>query len=527
MRFTVVGSGASGVHFALSLLERGHAVTMVDVGRTAPPHVRPDLSFRGLKSELDDPAEYFLGNDYASVTTPGSDGEYYGFPPNKLYIFEEPPFRSSGFAPLLSFARGGLAEAWTAGCYPFNDDDLNGFPFKYSELAPFYGLVAGRIGVTGEEDDLSRFLPLHDNLIEPLRLDEHSRLLLDTYARKRRELNERLGCYIGRTRVATLTHARDERGACEYLGRCLWGCPKGALYTPSMTLAECMKYPGFTYRSGLAAQFFRTDASGRITSLVCTPVQGGPAEELPVEGLALGAGALASTHIFLRSVRAARGAAPPLDGLMDNRQILVPFVNLRMIGRPWDDRTYQYHLLGLGLEPENGGGYVHGQITTLKSSLVHPIVQKLPFDLVTSARVTRALHAALGIVNVNLHDWRRDDNRVELSATDERLSITYAPPPGEERAIAATLGRVRRVLRRLGCIVPPGMAHVRPMGASVHYAGTLPMSETPRPWATDPGGRSYDFSNLWVVDGATFPRLPAKNLTFTLMANAARIAAGI
>ena len=78
----------------------------------------------------------------------------------------------------------------------------------------------------------------------------------------------------------------------------------------------------------------------------------------------------------------------------------------------------------------------------------------------------------------------------------------------------------------MGCVVPPGMAHVRPMGASVHYAGTLPMTEAAAPFTTTPFCQSRDFENLYLVDGATFPFLPAKNITFTLMANAARVAEG-
>ncbi len=50
------------------------------------------------------------------------------------------------------------------------------------------------------------------------------------------------------------------------------------------------------------------------------------------------------------------------------------------------------------------------------------------------------------------------------------------------------------------------------------------MSETTDGFTCSPNGRSHAFENLWVVDGSTFPFLPAKNLTFTLMANAARIA---
>jgi choline dehydrogenase-like flavoprotein len=83
---------------------------------------------------------------------------------------------------------------------------------------------------------------------------------------------------------------------------------------------------------------------------------------------------------------------------------------------------------------------------------------------------------------------------------------------------------MRRVLRGLGCLVAPGSTHIRPMGASVHYAGTIPMSEKAMPLTASPLCRSHDFENLFLVDGTTFPFLPAKNITFTLMANAARVA---
>ena len=62
------------------------------------------------------------------------------------------------------------------------------------------------------------------------------------------------------------------------------------------------------------------------------------------------------------------------------------------------------------------------------------------------------------------------------------------------------------------------------MGASVHYAGTLPMSRTPAPWTTTPECRSREHENLWLADGSTYPFLPAKNVTLTLMANAVRVA---
>ncbi len=68
------------------------------------------------------------------------------------------------------------------------------------------------------------------------------------------------------------------------------------------------------------------------------------------------------------------------------------------------------------------------------------------------------------------------------------------------------------------------MTHLRPMGSSVHYAGVVPMKRDGGDWSSDPLGRCRGFDNLYLVDGTTFPSLPAKNLTFTLMANATRIA---
>ncbi|NIM01438.1 MAG: hypothetical protein GTO30_13710 [Acidobacteria bacterium] len=524
----VVGSGASGVHFALSLLERGHRVTMVDGGKRGPVPPHPDATYTQLKERLDDPARYLLGEDFGGVVLPDSGEEYYGVPPEKGFIFEHPDGfapRSHGFSPLFSFAQGGLAEAWTAGCYPLNADEIEDFPFAHSALQRGYETVARRIGVTGEDDDLARFMPLHEGLMAPLRLDAHSELLLDRYAKKRSWLNARLRCYLGRTRVATLSRDLGDRKACAYLGRCLWGCPIGALYTPSATLRECMGHPNFDYAGGLFASHFALGAEGRATELVARSIDGTEERRFGIDVLALAAGTLCSSGIVLESLRRDGAGDVALEGLMDNRQVLVPFVNQRMLGRAFEDEAYQYHLIGLGIEGETPRDYVHGQITTLKTAMMHPVVQSLPFDLGTSALIGRATHAALGVVNVNFNDHRRPGNSVGLSGEDPgNLVVRYAPASGEGDRLKRTLKTVSRALRKLGCWVPPGMSHVRPMGASVHYAGTLPMCENGGAWTTDPQGRSRDLPNVFLVDGCGFPFLPAKNITFTLMANAVRIA---
>lgn len=519
-RIVVAGSGASGVHFALTVLKKGRRVLMLDVGRPRPAAVRPEDDFNSLKRNLTDPVEYFLGPRYEALILPGHGSEYYGFPPSKDYVFREVSdfrYQAEGFAPLVSFAAGGLAEAWTGGSYPLNDAELAAFPFGYGELGPCYAEVAGRIGICGADDDLARFFPLHDGLMPPLDLDEHSSVLLAAYVKRRRALNEKHNCYIGRSRIATLSSDQGGRKRCSYLGRCLWGCPTDSLYTPSVTLLECRQYPNFEYVANAYVSHFRFGSNGRITRLVL-----GDSREVEVGTLVLAAGTLSSSRIFLESIRQDSGKSIQLRGLMDNRQILMPFVNLRMLGSKYNPNSYQYHQLAIGVGGLEAHDYIHGLVTTLKTALIHPVVQSLPFDLGSSVSVFRHIHAALGLVNINFPDSRREENYLTLDGS--RLVIHYQPGSSEAGRIRKTRKAFQRILWKLGCVAPAAMTHLRPMGASVHYAGTIPMAGKPAPLTCSPNCRSHDFSNLYFVDGTTFPDLSAKNLTFTLMANAVRVA---
>jgi choline dehydrogenase-like flavoprotein len=491
---------------------------MVDVGHQGCEPARPSDSLVGLKRNLPDPVAYFLGPNYESLVLPGHAGEYYAFPPSKEHVFRtrgEPEFRADGFAPLYSFARGGLAEVWTAGCYPFDDRDLHDFPFGYSALEPYYSLIAERVGVSGTEDDLTATFPLHGGLQEPLKADVHSTELLEAYRRNREYLNRKLGCIMGRARLAVLSRDFDGRQTCNYSGRCLWGCPRLALYTPSITLSRCQQFPNFKYLGNLYADHFRTDSTGRVRGLIAQTANGAE-HEVPATTLVLAAGTLGSAKIFLTSMYRDSGHVPELRGIMDNRQILMPFVNLRMLGRQWSPDTYQYHQVAMAVNVN--GELIHGLITTLKTALIHPLVQTLPFDLASSISVFRGIHGALGLININFPDHRRDENYLSLDSSG-RLLIHYRPAAGEPERLRQTIRAFRKILRKLGCFAPKQMIHVRPMGASVHYAGTFPMGS-----ACDEVGASLDVEGVYFADGSTFPSLPAKNLTFTLMANAARIA---
>ena len=533
MKVLVVGSGPSGVHFALTALRKGHDVVMLDVGSKRPQTALPDEDFLGLKRNLPDPVEYFLGEDMGAISGPGADDEYDGLPPSKDYGCGRPADCSvveDGLSPLVSFAAGGLAECWTGGCYPLNDAELKDFPFGYEDIAPHYSEVAARIGVAGGEDALSGYFPHHEHLSPMLRLDESAARLLSAYERRKSKLGAKYKARLGRSRQAVLSQAVGDRQACTYCGRCLWGCPNGAFYTPSLTLRALQTHPNFEYVPGVFVSHFQLAPSGAIETVVIYIIDCVLESCRTADAYVLAAGTLGSSNLVLRSIYKSRNEIVRLTGLMDNRQVLAPLCNLSMLGKCYDANSYQYHQLAFGIETDAPDRYVHGQITTLKAATGHPIFRSLPLNLKSAVGVFRLMRSSLAVLNLNFCDWRREDNYITLSEQSSTASgwpamtIHYRSVPEEWE----TLKLARRVaggfFRELGAPLIPGMAHVRPMGASVHYSGTLPMSAERKPWAVSPECRSYDIENLYVVDGAVMPFLPAKNLTFTLMANAVRVA---
>ncbi len=527
--YLVIGSGASGVHFARTALDLGHSVELVDVGFQRPTPPLPDADVSALKDQLEDPEAYFLGAEGEGVVYPAPDAKPYGFPPSKQYVFRRPrqlQFGERLFHPLLSFARGGLAEAWTGGSYELLDEEFADFPFAGSAMRAHYDAVARRIGITGVPDDIRHFSPCTADYQAPIPLDAHSALLHGRYDARRGALNAQ-GFFLGRSRVAVLSRDLGDRRACTSLGRCFWGCPSGAFYTPGVTLQSLLHDDRFTYRPGLLVRRLLLDSRGAALGVVAVPIDGGGEVALRGDRTILAAGAVATSQVYLQTMQYQGRTDLQLTGLMDNRQVMVPFVTLPRLGADVDLASYQYHMLAMGIDRGHWRAAVHGQISALKAAAVHPIVSTLPFDLATSMRVFRRIRGALGVANIWLADHRRDANAIRLEPNDDgstAVVLDYADDARDLPAARDAAARTRRALRALGCFAPAAMTRILPKGSSVHYAGTLPMTNAEQEHTTRADGSSRAYDRLHIVDGAAFPWLPAKNLTFTLMANASRVA---
>lgn len=529
MRVVVVGSGVSGCHAALTLLEHGHDVELWDVGGRDPEPAAPGVGFHELKAAVPDAWTHFLGADLEALVPPGAP-ELLRYPPARRFLARPTDalwdYAPGGMTPFASLATGGLATGWGANALAFDEDDLRGWPVSASEMAAAYRTVFARVGVAGPQDDaLSPHLAPARPTQPPLPLSMADELLLQAYARRQHALARR-GVLLGRARMAVVSEP-GRPDACDGCDRCLWGCPRGAIHDPARaTLQACRAHRGFTHRTGRFVVSLRAEGS-RVTALRYLDVATDTLLEQPCEAVFLAAGALATGAIFLRTLQQARpDLGPHSESLMDTAVVKLPYLMPRAIGRAEKPRTFQFNRLILGLLHglPSWPRYLHGEVLHLTGLLYHPLIERMPLDTRAALGLFFALKSALGAVSLFFPDRPAPGNRQTLVETGRRwasVRLDHAEPADRQPLVTHALRQVRAALWRLGCV--PRAAVRSHAGAGIHYAGTVPMGPGPRRCGAD--GRSNLYANLFIADGAAFPTLPSKSLTMSLAAHATRVAA--
>lgn len=421
MRIVVIGSGVAGTHAALTLLERGHAVELWDVGVVDAVPPAPDATFHGLKAALPEPETYFLGRNLEAMVPPGAS-ELLRYPPSRRFLArsDDPlwPFVERGFAAHASFATGGLANGWGANALAFDDDDMAGWPVSFADMAPAYRVAFNRVPVAGPpEDALSPYFPGVRASQAPVRTSRADDILLARSTSRTRALARR-GVHIGRARLAVVTDPLRP-DACTYCDRCLWGCPRGSIYNPATsTLAACAAYPGFRHLRGRHVVSLITNAD-RVTGLRFLDLAGDTVRDEACDAVFLAAGALQSGAIFLRTLKQAHPDLPPeSEALMDTAVVKIPYVLLRALGQPADERAFQFNRLILGLVGSSADWprYLHGEVLHLTGLIYHPLIEHMPFDSRTASRLFFAMKSALGVVSLFFPDKPSPGNRQVLEA---------------------------------------------------------------------------------------------------------------
>jgi choline dehydrogenase-like flavoprotein len=314
--------------------------------------------------------------------------------------------------------------------------------------------------------------------------------------------------------MAVLSRPHRGRAPFQAFGQDFLCAPHEGIYSPLFTIRELEQAGTLAYQPGVIATHYTEDPE-RVQVTVDALDEPGKQYVFTSERVILAAGALNSARLALASNQDTHTKLP----LLDNPVSFVPAIDLTRIGAASAVRSYIGAELILVTPGEREERPLQGSVYGVEGPLRSDLIREFPLTMRGNFAASRFLVPALVMVQLfypdepNPHSWlkRAPNGALELARAGRLCS------PQE--------GKVCRVLRRMGYLAAAPLAKRPGSGSSIHYAGTLPMMDSPHTrYHTDRYGKLSGTERIYVADAATFPSLPAKNHTLTLMANALRIA---
>ncbi len=493
MRVAVVGSGPTGVAAATVLSERGIEVDLFDGGHMPPEGANAGSSPRpGGAPLFSDLLRRRIDSRRARKMVRGSDFVFSS-------VDEVSPIKGAWIP--RSLAVGGLSHVWGTACYPLTSEDFTDWAISMDELRPWYDRATDFLKISGEEDSLAGVYPhhaarSHTDVAKGSGLQE----LLGDWKSAANDLQSR-GVFAGRSRLAI------DPDECTSCGKCLSGCPVGAMWTSLIPLASLDKR--VIRRHGTVVRRTETDGIGE------TIVAGRPDEPEtrigPFRAVFLAAGPLSSLDIARHSLEEVRGQV----SLVDNDIYVLPFLMKRY--RHDGPQAFQLSEAAIALKGDSGP-LVHVQLYRPGNALIGPLG---PIGHLLAPVFSRLV---LGFLYLHSDVSRPLTLTHDQSGPRSASSLKSENKPEARAAFHSAVRQIREASEPLGLRPLPALALRGDPGLSGHVGGTLPMRSKPGPLETDKSGRLDRGREIYAVDLSVFPKMPAQNPTFTAVANAMRVA---
>lgn len=518
----VIGSGPAGIAATRALVARGFRVTLIDGGVSLEPERRAQV--RALAAS---PPEEWSADTLADIQrqTPVSLG---GVPLKLAYGSDFPyrdverllPFENTGTATHPSLARGGFSTVWGAAALPYLPEDLADWPVSSADLAPHYRAVTDWMPLSAARDELAENFPLHTDQPRKLESCEQARSLMRDIARARPRLH-RAGFSAGWSRLAVRA-GEDARGpGCVYCGMCMSGCPYALIYDASSTLEELLRDGSVRYEPDVVVE--RLEESGKgVTIRGVSRTRRDPIR-FDAERVYLACGPVGSTRILLASLDA---FDRPVE-MKDSQYFLLPWLRFRGVPNPRKENLHTLSQLFIELRDAAVDRHnVHLQVYGY-NDLFDSLFRRLLGPAIHPARpAIDALLARLLLIQGYLHSDASPSMQVALHRKGDHSVLAL-----EERRNPETRPTLRRVVSRLlrhsfdfrALPLWPAL-QIAPAGRGFHSGGTFPMRNQPAEFESDVWGRPHGLARVHVVDSTVFSTIPSTTITFTVMANAHRIA---
>ena len=485
MTDVVIGSGPAGLSAVMALLDRGRDVLVIDGGADLEPQL--DASREALAQS--DPADW-SAKSVEAYKAPNREGiRRYG---SDFALAPEDAFldRSDGVELRGSLAQGGLSTLWGAAVLPWPEAEMSDWPV---DIRPHYRAVSEFLPIAGRAD---AFLPDMHLASELPGTPQATRLI------------RKLKAASAPGFAATRAHQAVAEG-CHACGLCLYGCPYELIFSTRPLLKQLVAEGRISYRPGRVTQVSGGDV--RIE---------GQTDPIKAERTYLAAGVLGTAQILFASL-----GLESLS-LRESSHMFTPFLST------WAAKgtgSGPHHTLTQAFveidDPEVSPNRIHTQIYGWNDHYAREMQESYGRGITALNPLFNALSRRLIVAQSFLHSDHC--HRIELRPSGGKISARLVETYEFDETARRARKRLAKGLRPAGLYPIMPAARVGAPGSSFHLGASLPMSATPGPGETDPLGRPVGLENLHIVDASVMPAIPAATITFSVMANAHRIASHV
>lgn len=473
----VIGTGPSAAAFCERMQQIGRRVTVISEGGVVLP------TYTDRISQIDSSAEIWKFTDVQA---------------NLKIEF----IKHNNFDHIAIRGLGGLSSRWGAGVAKLNSLDLGINTKIASHIHSYYDCVQAVVGVVDNlQDPMASYLGEFDN--SDIKIGNQSKTLSRlTYSTDK--------VVFGKSAQAVLQFSKPEanRLPCNFCGHCSIFCGRNSLYNAAHSFANLSNFHNII-------ELTRVDDIKKTgTGFEIFAVQSGKETIIEADIVILAAGPVNTYKILKKTILSElkrpisllntpilRGMAFSPIAQKNKRQIVGSTVARIKIN-----------------ETENA-------LVTFVDGQSIPVSDWLSFLPVRNRFVAWVIKRIRKYFMAYMVFFNSDYSNNALNVENDQIKIDGGHSVQFSSATLKAVKYLKAFLNKNRFFELAILRKIMPPGRDIHCGGTLPMksnSENVATTTTDCELRGQP--NLFVIDGSWMPRICEKSHTFTLMANAMRVA---
>jgi len=490
-KVAVVGTGAAGLGVLSSLItKKDIEIVVFEIGKPLEKQIV------NLKTKKE------ISNFYSSIYQKIRKTQKLKFPPPKTNFANTlPKYKVDGKEKIFKSENfGGLTNFWGGTALPFTENEFKNWHISYDEMKPYYEKIAQITGISGAKDELNSYFKEDFVNKPPIKITSAFQKLNSII--KNTSTLENYTVFSGVNRCMIETRESEKR-TCVACGECLAGCFKDSIYCSFHTLEEYLKHENVTT---IKAKVSKVDEKGTVEAIL----DGKMTQFSGFDMIYLAAGCPNTTEIVMRST-----GIHQVEPMQDNAVYVFPIFNFNFDAiKNYNEDYLSINNLIVGLIPKN-------ETDKFAQALVYN-----NFDYMWRYNIPNGLWRLISwkfkllrnkIFWARLYVHGNYSQAYNIELKNNELNFSNAQN-ADKKVIQGMMKSLRKALNKKGFWIPP----ISPLlqKSNSHYSSTLPYNGT----KINIDEKSQVMDNVFVCDSSVFPELPAVSLTFTIMANAARIA---